>query len=56
MQDVREYYREVENYAKSKADKQKEIEEKLKETYDAYCGSKAADLEKKIKAAIQEIE
>lgn len=56
MQAVKEYYTEVENYAISKADKQKEIEEKLKETYDAYCGSKAADLEKKIKAAIYEIE
>jgi len=42
----------VDNHEKTKKEKAREIEDKLKETYDAYCGSKAADFERKIKFAI----
>jgi hypothetical protein len=53
---VRAYYKEIEKHAQSKIEKEIEIQNRMKELYDAYQGEKAKELEKRIKEALEEIE
>lgn len=53
---VRAYYKEIEKHAQSKIEREIEIQNRMKELYDAYQGEKAKELEKRIKEALEEIE
>ncbi len=53
---VKAYYQEIKAHDQSKEDRRKAIEAKLRETYDAYQGSKAVEFERRLQAALDEIE
>ena len=53
---VRAYYKDIEKHAQSKIEREIEIQNRMKELYDAYQGEKAKELEKRIKEALEEIE
>jgi hypothetical protein len=53
---VKAYYKEIKAHHHSKEERRKAIEAKLRETYDAYQGSKAIEFERRLQAALDDIE
>ena len=53
---VKAYYQEIKAHHQSKEERRQAIEAKLRETYDAYQGSKAVEFERRLQAALDEIE
>jgi len=53
---VKEYYKDIKAHHQTKEERRKEIEAKLRATYDAYQGSKAVEFERRLQAALDDIE
>jgi len=53
---VKAYYKDIKAHHQTKEERRQAIETKLRATYDAYQGSKAVEFERRLQAALDEVE